>query len=452
MAQSRGKSGLDAKTVIASTLGTVIEYYDFTIYATSSALVFNKIFFPDFDPLTGTLAAFSTFFVGYCARPLGGVLFGHFGDRRGRKFMLMLTLIIMGAGTVTIGLIPSYSQIGVAAPILLVVLRMLQGIGLGGEYGGGVLMTIEHASEKSRGFAGSLVHIGVPAGFLLPITLLGLLSSLPEADFLSWGWRVPFLASILLVGVGLYVRSSITESPDFEKARAQKAPTALPVAVVLREHWRDVLLAIGGKIAESGLFNIYAVFLISYAVSTLGSTRPVALNAVLVGCLVECFTLPFFGWLSDRIGRGLVYVIGALGQAVLAVVFFQIAGWNGFLGLAIATSLGLGLGHGCMYGAQAAFFAGLFPTRLRYTGLSLVQQIGPLLGGGLSPLIAASLFASSHGDPARVTIYMIIMAVFSGICALVLAWRAGFTTTYRQEDSPRASTDVDYDEEEHQTV
>ncbi|KAA5611386.1 MFS transporter [Rhodovastum atsumiense] len=424
MSGGTSRSGLNKRIVVASTLGTVVEYYDFTLYATSSALVFNKIFFPSFDPFVGLLASFSTFFVGYCARPLGGILFGHFGDRTGRKTMLMLTMLIMGLGTFAIGLIPDYNTIGIAAPILLVVLRALQGIGIGGEYGGGVLMTIEHSAERSRGLAGSLVHIGVPAGFLLPIFLLGLLSGLSEEAFLSWGWRVPFLLSLLLVAVGLYIRSSVEESPDFEaqrQAQMEKKKTALPISEVLRHHWREVLLAIGAKIAESGLFNIYAVFLISYAVTRLGMARQQALDVVLIACLVECFTLPFFGWLSDRIGRPLVYVSGAIFQAMLAVVFFQIADWNGVLGLGLAAAAGIGLGHGSMYGAQAAFFAGLFPTRIRYSGLSLIQQVGPILGGGLSPLIGAALLARGGGDPTQVTVYMIGIATFSAACAIALA-------------------------------
>lgn len=407
------------RSVVAGTIGTIVEYYDFTLYATATALVFNKIFFPMEDPLVGTLAAFSTFFVGYCARPLGGILFGHFGDKFGRKKMLIITMLLMGLGTFAIGLVPSYEKIGIWAPILLVLLRLVQGIGIGGEYGGGVLMAIEHAPARSRGLIGSLVHIGVPAGFLLPIAFLGALSTMPEADFLSWGWRLPFVGSLLLVCVGLFIRFSVHESPAFESSRQAEGVSAMPVAEVLQQHWRKVVLGIGAKIAESGLFNLYAVFAISYAVTNLGLSRTAALNAVLIGCAVECLTLPFFGWLSDRIGRVRIYVAGALFQALLAFVFFTYSS-SGIVSLTVAIVLGLAVGHGAMFGSQAAFFAELFPARIRYSGLSLVQQIGPILGGGLSPLIATWLLARHHGDTTMISFYMAGIAVLSALCALGL--------------------------------
>ena len=409
------------RSVAAGAIGTIVEYYDFTLYATASALVFNKIFFTDVDPLIGTLAAFSTFFVGYVARPLGGMIFGHFGDKFGRKRMLILTMILMGLGTFAIGLVPDYRHIGIWAPILLVTLRLLQGIGIGGEYGGGVLMAIEHSPPHKQGLIGSLVHIGVPAGFLLPIAFLGLMTRLPEDQFLAWGWRGPFLFSLLLVGVGLFIRFNVTESPAYEASRQEAPRRSMPLVEVLREHWRKVLLGIGAKIAESGLFNIYAVFAISYAVTTQGLPRSAALNAVLLGCLLECLTLPFFGWLSDRIGRVKVYAFGGLFQVCLAVVFFGMAR-TGLTGLTVAIVLGLGIGHGAMFGAQAAFFANLFPARIRYSGLSMVQQIGPILGGGMSPLIATLLLARYDGLTTGVTLYMIAIAVLSTLCAIGLGW------------------------------
>lgn len=426
------------RSVLAGTIGTVVEYYDFTLYATATALVFNKIFFPSVDPLVGTIAAFSTFFVGYIARPLGGIVFGHFGDKFGRKGMLILTMLLMGIGTFAIGLVPAYDSIGVWAPVLLVVLRLLQGIGIGGEYGGGVLMAIEHAAPKRRGLVGSMVHIGVPAGFLLPIAFLGLLStSLSEADFLAWGWRVPFLASLLLVGVGLFIRFSVHESPAFEQTRRDEGVATLPLVEVLRQHWHKVLLGIGAKVAESGLFNIYAVFAITYAVTQRGMPKAAALDAVLIGCVLECFTLPFFGWLSDRIGRVPVYVGGALFQAVLAFFFYGMAD-SGMTGLTVAIVLGLALGHGAMFGAQAAFFSELFPARIRYSGLSLVQQIGPILGGGLSPLLAASLLAGHPGDTMPISLYMAAIAVLSTLCAIGLGRLPGRTAGDARAGQPRS--------------
>jgi metabolite-proton symporter len=408
------------QVALASAIGTTVEYYDFTLYATATALVFNHIFFVTGDPMVGSIAAFATFFVGYCARPLGGLLFGHFGDRVGRRTMLLLTVLIMGIGTFLIGLIPSYNAIGIYAPVLLVTLRLLQGIGLGGEYGGGMVMTIENAPRERRGFYSSLVHIGTPAGFLIPIALLSVISTTMDPDaFLSWGWRVPFLASILLVGVALFIRFRIAESPAFEKAVAKEKPAALPVAEVLRNHWPNVLLGIGAKIAESGLFNIYAVFAITYCVTTLNLPKELVLNGILFGCAVECITLPIFGSLSDRIGRKPIYIAGALLQAVFAFFFFGMLDTANAATIWIAVAIGLGLGHGMMYGVQGALFSALFPTRVRYTGLSLVQQIGPILGGGLSPLVAVTLL-TEYRSVTPVMFYMAGIAVLSAVCALAL--------------------------------
>jgi MFS transporter, MHS family, shikimate and dehydroshikimate transport protein len=420
-ASIKGRASNDIRKVaVASAIGNMIEYYDFTLYATATALVFNKIFFPSTDPLVGPLLAFTTFFVGYCARPLGGVLFGHFGDRVGRKTALLLTILIMGLGTFLIGLMPTYGQIGVLAPISLIVLRLLQGIGIGGEYGGGMVMTVEHAPADRRGFFSSLVHIGVPAGFLIPIALLGILSAyMSEADFLAWGWRIPFLFSIVLVGIGLFIRFKISETPAFKRVLAEEGPAGLPVVEAVRNHASNILFGIGAKIAESGLFNIYAVFAITYCKTKLGLPSQTILNGVLVGCALECLTLPLFGALSDRIGRRPVYVGGMLFQVALAFVFFQMlnTGQTALIWLAIA--LGLALGHGSVYGAQGAFFSELFPARIRYSGLSLVQQLGPILGGGLSPLIATALLAE-HGSPYWVAGYMAAIALLSTGCAFGL--------------------------------
>lgn len=412
--------GAIIKVALASAIGTTIEYYDFTLYATATALVFNKIFFPSFDPLVGSLAAFATFFVGYCARPLGGVLFGHFGDRVGRKTALLITIVMMGLGTVAIGLMPSYATIGVWAPIGLITLRLLQGIGLGGEYGGGMVMTVEHAPPARRGFYSSLVHIGVPAGFLIPILLLGVLSTtMSDATFIVWGWRLPFIFSIVLVVVGLVIRFQISETPAFRRVQAAGETAAVPAYEAVRHHSSDILFAIGAKIAESGLFNIYAVFAITYCVVVLHLPRQMILNGVLVGCALECLTLPYFGALSDRIGRRKVYVGGMIFQLLLAYPFFLMinSGQTALVWLAI--SLGLALGHGSVYGAQGAYFSELFPARIRYSGLSLVQQIGPLLGGGLSPLVATALLAA-YGGYGTIAAYMAAVALFSALCTIGL--------------------------------
>jgi metabolite-proton symporter len=408
------------KVALASSIGNTIEYYDFGLYAVATALVFNKIFFPTGNALIGSLAAFVTFFVGYCARPLGGILFGHFGDRVGRKIALLITMTIMGVGTFAIGLVPSYDKIGIAAPILLVVLRAAQGIGIGGEYGGGMVMAIEHAPPKQRGFYSALVHVGVPAGLVLPIILLGGLSaSLSEHDFLSWGWRIPFLLSILLVGLGLFIRRQISETPAFQRLKAEGKTSAVPVLEAIRDHRSNVLFGIVAKIAESGLFNIYAVFAITYCVSKLGLPRQVALNGVLIGAVFECIALPLFGALADRIGRRTVYLGGLIFQGLFAYPFFMMLNTGQPMLIYAALALGLAIGHGSVYGAQGAFFSELFPARIRYSGLSLVQQIGAILGGGLSPLIATTLFAA-YGSTTAVVYYMAGVALLSALCALGL--------------------------------
>jgi MFS transporter, MHS family, shikimate and dehydroshikimate transport protein len=415
------------KVALASAIGNTIEYYDFTLYATATALVFNKIFFPTADPLVGSLAAFVTFFVGYCARPLGGVLFGHFGDKVGRKIALLITMVIMGLGTFLIGLMPTYASIGIWAPIGLVVLRVAQGIGIGGEYGGGMVMTVEHAPSSKRGFYSALVHVGVPAGLVIPVLILGgLASGMNEADFLAWGWRLPFIFSIVLVGLGFYIRTQISETPAFRKLKELGQTANVPVIHAIREHKGNIVLAILAKVAESGLFNIYAVFAITYCVTKLNLPRETILNGVLIGAALECLTLPIFGTLSDKIGRRWVYVGGMLFQALLAYPFFRLldSGQTGLITLAI--SLGLAIGHGSVYGAQGAFFSELFPARIRYSGLSLVQQIGPILGGGLSPIIATALL-TQYGSVSPIVIYMTGIALVSGACALALRVPRGMT-------------------------
>ncbi|TCL03196.1 MFS transporter [Sodalis ligni] len=413
------------KVALASAVGTMIEYYDFTLYTTSTALVFNKIFFPNNDPLIGSLAAFATYFVGYCARPLGGILFGHFGDRLGRKIMLLITLTIMGFGTFLVGIIPPYAQIGNWAPIILVILRVLQGIGIGGEYGGGMTMMVEHAPPHRRGFFSSLVHIGVPAGFLLPIVLIGVLNSvMSQENFLSWGWRIPFLLSVILLALGVFIRFHIEETPAFKRVLQAGETVKIPVFDAVRNHHSNVIYGIGAKIAESGLFNIYAVFAISYCVNVLQLPSQLILNGVLLACLLECFTLPIFGALSDSFGRRKVYIAGMIFQALLAYPFFLMlnSGAVGLIYLAIAA--GLALGHGSVYGAQGAFFSELFPANIRYSGLSLVQQIGPILGGGISPLVATALLIQYHNYN-MVAVYMIAIALLSASCALALRNEAG---------------------------
>ncbi|WP_433432547.1 MFS transporter [Nonomuraea sp. CA-141351] len=416
-ASASGASSVRRVTV-ASALGTTVEYYDFTLYATTAALVFNDVFFPADNAMVGTLAAFATFFVGYLARPLGGIIFGHYGDRLGRKTILVITMVLMGGGTFAVGLLPSYDSIGIWAPILLTLIRLLQGLGMGGEYGGGVLMALEYSPRERQGFYTSLVHIGTPAGVLLPVGIVTLLDAwLPEGAYESWAWRLPFLASIVLIALGVYIRTQISESPEFVKAREDRQSHRLPVKELFAGYTGRVVTSVIAKIAESGLFNVYYVVAIAYVTTELGQPREPVLLAVLVACAIECFTLPLFGALSDRVGRRAVYIGGAVFQLVLAVPFFLLVSTGSLPLMILGMTLGLAVGHGAMYGAQAALFGNLYPVGVRYTGLSVTQQIGATLGGGLAPLLGTALITAGGGHWTWVAVYAVAIAALSSLAA-----------------------------------
>ena len=405
------------RVVIASFIGTTIEWYDFFLYGTASALVFNKLFFPNIDPVAGTMAAFATFAVGFFARPLGGIVFGHFGDKIGRKSMLVTTLMMMGVATVLIGLLPTYETIGVAAPILLVALRFVQGFGVGGEWGGAVLMAVEHGHEGRRGFHASWVQAGVPVGLLLANGVFHLASSMDEKAFLAWGWRIPFLLGILLLGVGMFIRVKIMESPVFTEAKAADPGPKVPILAVLRDHPRNVILAMGARFAENAFFYIFTVLVLSYGSQQLGMEKASLLNAVMIGSAVQLFFIPWFGALSDRVGRRPVYLGGAFFLTAFAVPFFWMLETRQTPLVILAVVIGL-IGHAAMYGPQAAFFSELFGTRVRYSGASLGYQLASPLAGGLAPLIATRLLEKSGGKPWPVAVYLIVM----GFITLVSVW------------------------------
>ena len=407
------------RIALASFAGTTIEWYDFFLYGTAAALVFNKVFFPTFDPLTGTLAAYGTYAVGFIARPLGGAVIGHYGDRIGRKSMLVLTLVLMGAATFLIGLLPTYDQIGLWAAVALVALRLIQGFGVGGEWGGAVLMAVEHAPEGSRGFYGSWPQIGVPAGLLLSTGVFSLFASLPQDQFLSWGWRVPFLLSIVLVGIGLYIRLSILETPAFEKLKESRREARQPTLEVLRHYPKQVLLAMGARVAENGSFYIYSVFSLTYATQYAGVDRNVVLNSILIASACDAVAIPLYGALSDRVGRRPVYLFGAIMTAVFAFPFFWLIG-TGQPRMVLLAMLGAFLlSHGAMYAPQAAFLSEMFGTRVRYSGASLGSQLASVLAGGLAPLIATALMAN-YGRNA-VAFYLIAMAAVTIVSVAVAA-------------------------------
>lgn len=379
--------------IVASFIGTAIEWYDFFLYGTAAALVFNKLFFPNMDSLAGTLSAYGTFAVGFLARPLGGAVFGHYGDKVGRKAMLVWSLLIMGVATALIGVLPTYSSIGVWAPVLLVALRFVQGIGVGGEWGGAVLMAVEHSSEGKRGLHGSWPQMGVPAGLLLSTGIFALFSSrLSEAEFLAWGWRVPFLLSTLLIAVGLFIRLRLLETPAFTALKQQEGTTSAPLIQVFKDHPREVLVGMGMRFGQNVLFYLFTVFVLSYGEKTLGYAKSTMLAGVAVGATLGLISIPLFAALSDRFGRKPVYLAGAIFSVLYAFPFFWLLGRGpGFVALAIV--LGLNLGHDVMYGPQAAYFAELFSTRVRYSGASLVYQLTSAFSGGLAPLIATLLLA-----------------------------------------------------------
>ena len=373
-----------ARVVLASFVGTVIEWYDFFLYGTAAALVFNRLFFPTLDSVAGTMASFGTYAVGFFARPVGGIVFGHFGDRMGRKSMLVTTLMLMGMATFLIGVLPTYDQVGVVAPVLLIILRFVQGFGVGGEWGGAVLMVVEHGHRGRRGLYASWVQAGVPAGMLLATGVFGLFSMLPDETFLRWGWRVPFLLGIGLLGVGTFIRLQVLESPLFAHALG-RASQGMPIFELLRRYPRNVLLAMGARVAENGAFYIFTVFVLTYATVRVGVEALRILNGVLIGSAVQFFVIPLLGVLSDRVGRRPVYLGGAAGLALFAFPFFWMVDTGETAWIYLAIVIGLVVQSG-MYAPQAAFFSELFGTDVRYTGASIGYQLASPFAGGLAPL------------------------------------------------------------------
>lgn len=408
------KHSSHVKVATASLIGTAIEWYDFFLYGTAAALIFNKLFFPTFDPWIGTLLAFATYALGFVARPLGGVVFGHFGDTIGRKTMLYLTLFIMGVATAVIGLLPTYETVGAWAAVLLVACRLIQGFGLGGEWGGAVLMAVEHAPEDRRGFYGSWPQLGAPLGLVLGTLVFSVVSAtMSNADFLAWGWRLPFLFSIVLVIVGLWIRFTLAESPEFQKVKDAKQEATMPIIDAIRMHPKNILLAMGARFAENGFFYIYATFVLAYATQALGMKRQDILNGVLIGALFETATIPAFGALSDALGRRPVYVFGAVFSALMSFPLFMLLGTKTPELAWIAIVLGLAVGHAAMYGPQASFFAELFGTKVRYSGVSLGYNLASIFAGALSPLIATSLMAAYKPQTWPISVYRIILAVIT---------------------------------------
>jgi MHS family shikimate/dehydroshikimate transporter-like MFS transporter len=412
----RGAAAISPGTVaFASAIGTTIEWYDFFLYGVVTPLVLNKLFFPNFDPVVGTLLAYTTFFVGFISRPIGGIIFGHYGDRIGRRTVLVLTLLIMGLATFLIGLLPTYNSIGIWAPILLLFLRVFQGIGIGGEWGGAVLMAVEHSPTGRRGFYGSWPQIGVPAGLLLSAGAVYVLSYMSDADFLAWGWRVAFLISAVLVAVGLYIRLKVMETPAFNRLQKENKIAAVPVVDLFKTHGKNTLLGLGARYIEGVTFNIFGVFIIGYLTGTLHLPRQDALAGVMISSAIMIVMLPIFGNLSDKYGRRRLFGFGSLAIGVLTFPAFWLMQSGSPLMIWVAIAIPFALVYPAVYGPQAALFSELFDTRVRYTGTSFVYQFSGIFASGLTPIIATALLPAGGGKPWLICFYVLVVSIISAL-------------------------------------
>jgi metabolite-proton symporter len=421
------------RAVAGSFIGTAIEWYDFFIYGTAAALVLGPQFFPGGSDLAGTLAAFGTLAVGFIARPFGGVIMGHFGDRTGRKSMLVISMFLMGLATVGIGLLPNFEAIGVWAPILLVVLRFVQGVGVGGEWGGAVLMATEHAPKGRRGLYGSAPQMGVPAGVILANVVFLLCTQLTtEQQFLSWGWRVPFLVSVVLIAVAMWIRLGVMESPAFRAVAQEGRVARVPLLEVLTRSWRTVLLAGGTFIATNGIAYVFMVFVLSYGTTELDFPRGTMLALLIASCPVWMLGMGVSAYLSDIVGRRRVYLTSTVALLVVSAVFFTLID-TGSIPVMLAAMLALAFVLGCTVGPQSALFAELFPAHVRYSGASLGYQVGAILGGGIAPFMATWLYAE-YGTTVAISAYFVAVSLVSLASTLVLLRRP------HEAESPEAET------------
>jgi len=407
------------KAVIAATIGTTIEWYDFFLYGTAAGLIFGKLYFPNSDPLTATLAAFGTYFIGFVGRPIGAAIFGHYGDRIGRKATLIATLLCMGIATFLIAFVPTYESIGIWGAVILTVLRMLQGIGVGGEWGGSVLLAMEWSrTHGQRGLVASWPQFGVPSGlFLSNLAVLGF-SAWSGDQFAVWGWRLPFALSIVLVGIGLWIRLGILETPVFQELLRTKKIEKAPILEVIKKQPKEIILSALARMAEQAPFYIFTAFIFAYAVGTLKMSRDLILSAVLVASCVSFVTIPLSGHISDRIGRRKMYIIGSIAVGVFSFLYFGMVDTATPLLVFLAIVLSL-IPHDMMYGPQAALIAEAFTPRLRYSGASLGYQLASIIAGGPAPLIATALFATYHTGYA-ISIYMAACAVISVVAATMM--------------------------------
>lgn len=407
------------RVALASCIGTAIEFYDYLAFGIAAALVFNQLFFPAQEPLTGTLLALAAFGAGFVVRPLGGIVIGHYGDRIGRKRMLVLTLLLMGGATFLIGCLPTYEQIGVWAPIILVILRLIQGFSAGGEWAGAVLMAVEHAPPNRRGFYGSWAMLGVGLGALLALLAFGALGGLDPQAFRSWGWRIPFLASIILIPIGLYIRLNIAESPSFDELRQRNAVLRVPILDAIRKYPKEILFTAGTSLGYNTFIYLVFTFALTYATQQLKLPRSLILNASMVGTVLQMLSVLLFAALSDKIGRRPVLMFGAVAIAAYAFIFFRILD----IGTPTAVYVAICLAYvvsAIMFGPIGAFFCEHFGTQVRYSGASLGYQLGAVLGGGLAPTLALGLYSMSGNQTWSVSLYVAIAAAISLACLLLL--------------------------------
>jgi MFS transporter, MHS family, shikimate and dehydroshikimate transport protein len=407
-------------------IGTTIEWYDFYLYATASALVFKPLFFPNVSSTAGTLASFATYAAGFGARPIGAVVSGHFGDRLGRKAVLVIALLVMGLVTTAIGVLPTFAQAGLLAPTLLAVLRVLQGFAVGAEWGGAAVLSVEHAPPGRRGLFGSFTQLGSPAGMLLATSVFYLTRKFTgAAAFLAFGWRIPFLLSVVLVAIGLFVRLRLADAEIFERVRQNDEVARLPVLEVLRSQPRNVLITTGLRLSQIALFVLLTTYSLTYLQESFGKGSGVGLIAVLISSALGFISTPGWAMLSDRVGRRPPYLFGALAGVVALALFFVAAGTGSAIAVVASIVFGINVVHDAMYGPQAAWFAELFDTRVRYSGSSLGYQIGAVLSGGFAPLIAAALLAAGGGSPWLIVVYFAVLAAITVAAALAAAETRG---------------------------
>ncbi|MCP1493427.1 metabolite-proton symporter [Peribacillus frigoritolerans] len=401
------------RILIASLVGSSIEWFDYFLYGTVSALVFNQLFFVNEDPTIGLLLSYASFALAFFIRPFGGVIFSHIGDRIGRKKTLVLTLSLMGVATFGMGLLPTYQAVGIWAPILLITLRLVQGLGIGGEWGGALLLAVEYAPAEKRGLFGAIPQMGVTIGMLLGTVALSIMTLLPENAFMTWGWRLPFIFSALLVFFGLWIRKGIDETPSFKKVKESGEVPKLPILETLKNYWREVLIAVGAKVVETAPFYIFSTFVVSYATANLGFSRTATLTAVMIATIITTILIPIMGKLSDKIGRKKLFIGGTIGMALFAFPYFWLLQQKSVLLLIVATVIGLGVIWAPITAVLGTMFSEIFDAKIRYTGITLGYQIGAALAGGTAPLVATALLNRFNNSYVPVAIYIIFASVLS---------------------------------------